>query len=110
LFFIESSNFNERIDSIAQIIRLILLTQKQKKMTVNKINKLKKLVKILISYQNSETKNLKERGAFKWGKYSNGKFANHSNSWVTFFAIQALHLYKDFLENKKNDFDEFIMI
>jgi hypothetical protein len=110
LFLMESSNFNERIDSIAQTIRLILLTQKEKKLSVNKKNKLKKLVKILISYQNSEIKNLKERGAFKWGKYSNGKFSNHSNSWVTFFGIQALYFYKDFLENKKINFDEFTIV
>jgi hypothetical protein len=106
----ESSNFNERIDSIAQTIRLILLTQKEEKLSTNKKNKLKKLVKILISYQNSEIKNLKERGAFKWGKYSNGKFSNHSNSWVTFFGIQALYFYKDFLENKKINFDEFTIV
>ena len=110
LFLIESSNFNERIDSIAQTIRLVLLTQKQKKMSINEKNKLKKLVKILINYQNPEAKNLKERGAFKWGKYSSGKFSNHSNSWVTFFAIQALYFYKDFLENKKINFDEFTIV
>ena len=79
-------------------------------MSINEKNKLKKLVKILISYQNPEAKNLKERGAFKWGKYSSGKFSNHSNSWVTFFAIQALYLYKDFLENKKINFDEFTIV
>jgi len=110
LFLINSLNFNERIDSVAQIIRLILLNQKPKKLTKTTKDKMKKLIKILLSYQNIKEKNLKERGAFKWGKYSNGKIANHSNSWVTFFAIQALYFYKDFLKNKKNNFDQFTMV
>ena len=112
LFLINSSIYHERIDAIAQTIRLIFLSKinkNKKKLIVNE-DKLQKLLKIMLEYQNLKTNNSKIKGSFSWGKKSDGTILKHSNSWVTFFAIQALFFYKDHLENKKIKFDEFTFV
>ena len=110
LFLVNSSIFHERIDAIAQTIRLIFLSKLNKKKLIVNEKKLKKLLKIMLKYQNLKTNNLKIKGAFSWGKKSDGIILKHSNSWVTFFAIQSLFFYKDYLENKKVKFDEFNLV
>ena len=69
--------------------------------------KITKLLKIMLKYQNIKTNNVKIKGSFSWGKKSDGTLLKHANSWVTFFAIQSLFFYKDYLEKKKIKFDEF---
>ena len=112
LFLINTSIYHERIDAIAQTIRLIFLStfNKDKKKLLVSEDKLKKLLKIMLKYQNLNTNNPKIKGSFSWGKKSDGVILKHSNSWVTFFAIQALFFYKDYLENKKVKFDEFTFV
>ncbi len=112
LFLINTSIYHERIDAIAQTIRLIFLStfNKDKKKLLVSEDKLKKLLKIMLKYQNLKTNNSKIKGSFSWGKKSDGVVLKHSNSWVTFFAIQALFFYKDYLENKKVKFDEFTFV
>ena len=112
LFLVNSSIYHERIDAIAQTIRLIFLSKfnKNKKKLIVAENKLQKLLKIMLKYQNLKTNNIKIKGSFSWGKKSDGTKLNHSNSWVTFFAIQALFFYKDYLERKKIKFDEFTFV
>ena len=112
LFLINTSIYHERIDAIAQTIRLIFLStlNKDKKKLLVSEDKLKKLLKIMLEYQNLKTNNPKIKGSFSWGKKSDGVILKHSNSWVTFFAIQALFFYKDYLENKKVKFDEFTFV
>ena len=112
LFLINTSIYYERIDAIAQTIRLIFLStlNKDKKKLLVSEDKLKKLLKIMLEYQNLKTNNPKIKGSFSWGKKSDGVILKHSNSWVTFFAIQALFFYKDYLENKKVKFDEFTFV
>jgi hypothetical protein len=112
LFLINTSIYHERIDAIAQTIRLIFLStfnKNEKQVKINK-DKLNKLLKIMLKYQNSNSKNPKIKGSFSWGKKSNGAELKHPNSWVTFFAIQSLFFYKDYLENKKIKFDEFNLV
>ena len=112
LFLISHSIFHERIDAIAQTIRLILLLNinSKKKLSNAYYRKLNKLLKIMLNYQNINSNNNKIKGSFSWGKKSDGKILKHPNSWVTFFAIQALFLYKDLLEKKKVKFDEFNLV
>ena len=113
LFLINSSIYHERIDAVAQTIRLIFLIKfnKNKKNLIISKPKLKKLLKIMLKYQNLKTNNSKIKGSFSWGKKSNGTILKHANSWVTFFTIQSLFFYKDFLENnKENKFDEFTFV
>ena len=113
MFLINSSIYHERIDAVAQTIRLIFLIKfnKNKKNLIISKPKLKKLLKIMLKYQNLKTNNSKIKGSFFWGKKSNGTILKHANSWVTFFTIQSLFFYKDFLENnKENKFDEFTFV
>ena len=112
IFLISHSIFHERIDAIAQTIRLILLLNinSKKKLSNAYYRKLNKLLKIMLNYQNINSNNNKIKGSFSWGKKSDGKILKHPNSWVTFFAIQALFLYKDLLEKKKVKFDEFNLV
>ena len=109
LFLINSSIYHERVDAIAQTIRLILLPNlnKDKKKLIFSERKINKLLKIMLKHQNTNTNNIKIKGSFSWGKKSDGVLLKHANSWVTFFAIQSLFFYKDYLEKKKIKFDEF---
>ena len=101
--------FHERADSIAQVLRLFFLhnnksrTQKSNKMIINN------LLKILFKYQIT-SKNKRTNGSFLWGKNSNGKVIFHSNSWVTFFSIQAFYLYKNILQNNKKTLSPFEIV
>ena len=111
LFLITHSIYHERIDAIAQTIRLIFLSQFIKKGKIKiKNKKINKLLKIMLKYQNLKTSDLKIKGSFTWGKKSNGTILKHPNSWVTFFAIQSLFFFKDYIENKKIKFDEFNLV
>ena len=109
---INSSIYHERIDAIAQTIRLVFLIQfnKEKKSLKLYEYKLSQLLNILLKYQYQTNAKQKVKGSFSWGKKSDGKIVSHANSWVTFFSIQALYFYKDFLEGKKIKFDEFTFV
>ena len=103
--------YHQRIDAVAQAIRLAFIHNLENKHNILKPkNKLNKLIKILLKNQNLKTNNKKIKGSFIWGKNSDGSMVGHSNSWVTFFAIQALYLYQDLLKNKKNQLEEFDLI
>ena len=112
LFLINTSIYHERIDAIAQTIRLIFIStfNKDKKKLMVSEHKVQKLLKIMLKYQNLNTSNPKIKGSFSWGKKSDGAILRHSNSWVTFFAIQSLFFYRDYLKNKKVKFDEFTFV
>jgi rhamnogalacturonyl hydrolase YesR len=112
LFLLTSSVYYQRIDAVAQVVRLIMLNslKKNNNYYLKSKNKLNKLIKILIANQNLKTNNKKIKGAFLWGKNSDGSVVHHSNSWVTFFAIQALYLYRDYITKKKFRFEEFDLV
>ena len=112
LFLTNSIIYHERVDAIAQTIRLIFLLTINKNNKKKKFNnlKLQKLLKIMLRYHNYKTSNQKIKGSFSWGKKSDGTILKHANSWVTFFAIQSLFLYKDYLNNRKIKFEEFNLV
>lgn len=91
----------ERSDILAQALRLGVLFLQD---IDNK--KLEKLVKRLLEFQNLKEE---QKGGFMYGFDSFGKKYEHLNSWCTMFALQALELYKQSLENKLN-FDGFLMV
>ena len=70
LFLINTSIYHERVDAIAQTIRLILLPtlNKDKKKLMFSESKITKLLKIMLKYQNIKTNNVKIKGSFSWGK------------------------------------------
>ncbi len=91
-------NFVERIDILSQSLRLIILFENNLKL--NKLDKIKiyNLVRNILNYQKFNSKNIREKGGFFWGKKSNGEHMHHLNTWVTAFAAQSLSI----LSNKKS--------
>lgn len=89
----------ERTDILAQALRLGILFSIDKE-------KLEKLVNRLIQFQNPKDK---QRGGFIYGYDDSGKKYEHLNSWCSMFALQALILYKQSLENKLS-FNKFLII
>ena len=86
--------YSERVDALAQSVRLVLLLLKDNKIDKNKFDpQIKKVIKIIVKYQ-SQSKRLKEQGGFYWGKTSKGKTSMDLNCWVTSFVIQTLILFK----------------
>ena len=111
LYLVDRIIYNERVDAIAQVIRLLLLnTDFQSVLKSDVKRKIQKLLKILLKYQNKNHNNIKVEGSFYWGKTSQGKLLKHPNSWVTFFSIQSLILLKSFLKNEKSNFDSFDLV
>jgi len=102
--------FNERVDAIAQAIRLNFINMISTNKNFFKKKKFNQILNILVFYHVNSPNNIKTDGSFLWGKKSSGDKVYHSNSWVTFFAVQALNLTRDFLENKKLKFDYFDMV
>ena len=88
-------NFNERVDVLNQVLRLIILNKK--KLNLNNHNKIKinKLINIILQYQSNQKNLKKENGGYFWGKKSNGKKTKDVNTWTTAFATQALSIFND---------------
>lgn len=102
--------YSERVDALAQSVRLVLLLLKDNKIDKNKFDpQIKKVIKIIVKYQ-SQSKRLKEQGGFYWGKTSKGKTSMDLNCWVTSFVIQTLILFKYYQANKKFKFKTFYLI
>lgn len=102
--------YAERVDAIAQVIRLNFLHLMNKEKNLLQNNKLSKIFNILLSYQDKNKKNVKTYGSFLWGKKSSGEKVIHANAWVTFFALQSLYLLKYFYDNEKIKFDPFDIV
>jgi hypothetical protein len=79
-------NYNERVDTLAQVYRLCRIFSLNDKRIDEVLHK-------IISYQ-SNAANAREYGGFKFGKSSSGEDLPHVNAWVTMFAIQAILLSK----------------
>lgn len=110
LYFEEKKIYHERVDAISQVVRLALLNSVNfNRLRFNR-KKINKLLSIILKYQNLKNNNKKIKGAFFWGKTSYGKQLKHPNSWVTFFSIQALVLFNNYLNNKKKKFDSFDLV
>ncbi len=111
LFIDNKPIFHERIDAIAQTLRLIYFCNN---FNLNKIKKKERqinlLQKILLNNQLEKNKKKKIKGGFVWGKLSNGEKKIHPNSWVTFFAIQAIILKNEKNQKKLKDFDSFHLV
>jgi hypothetical protein len=102
--------YNERIDIIAQTIRLNFLQNIAMRKNFMKKPTLLKMFKILEKFQITKNNDIKTFGSFIWGKTSTGKLVNHSNSWVTFFCIQCLELAKSIKFNKNYKMDPFDLV
>lgn len=80
-------NYNERVDVLAQVLRLAILFNLDSA-------KGKLMLEKIISYQYSG-KVAGQNGGFLFGKSSIGEKINHVNSWVTMFALQAMMIFRE---------------
>lgn len=103
--------YHERIDAIAQTLRLIYFCGNFNFIKIKKKKKkIFQLLKILLKNQMLKNKKIKINGGFVWGKLSNGEKKIHPNSWVTFFALQALIFKNEGDQNKLKKFDIFHLV
>lgn len=77
----------ERSDVLAQVLRLGLLA-----LDDSYQDKLSRLANRLLSFQD-RSEDPAKRGGFKYGFSEEGKKLDHTNSWCTMFAVQALQMY-----------------
>ena len=110
LFLKERVIYHQRVDALAQSLRLYYLHKIINKKVKTNDKNIAKILKYLFSFQYKKNKNKKTSGSFKWGNTSFGKLKPHPNSWVTFFAIQTLYLAKDSLIEKKSNLSPFDLI
>ena len=99
VFFKKKKNYNYRVDSISQFLRLLILLKID-----NKILLENSLVYSLFSIikKNLSRSNLKLfKGGFFWGYNSNGKKNYGINIWTTIFILQTIIYYKNLNSKKK---------
>jgi len=109
LYFDDSPIYHERIDAIAQTVRMGIIHIIEKRIDSHYYSHVEKLVTIIEKYQVKEG-NKQELGGVNWGKTSSGKIMAHPNSWVTAFSIQALMIYEDYLEINKLNLNLFHIV
>ena len=109
LYFDDKPVFHERIDAIAQTVRMAIIHIVEKRLDSCYYSHIVKLISLMLKYQVKEG-NKHELGGINWGKTSNGKIMEHPNSWVTAFSIQALMIHEDYLENNKLDLNLFHIV
>lgn len=81
----DALNYNERVDILAQTLRMAALHGLQ-------IDQADAIAAKLPQYINKED-DTATLGGFIFGKSSTGESLPHVNAWVTMFALQALRLY-----------------
>ena len=110
LFIDNKPIFFERVDAIAQVLRLNFLNSNFGKKNLIAKNDLIKMVNLLLKNQVKNKNNHKINGSFIWGKKSTGELVKHSNSWVTFFSLQALNMVNDYFDKIDFNLEEFDLI
>ena len=110
LFIDNKPIFFERVDAIAQVLRLNFLNNNFGKKNLIAKNDLIKIVNLLLKNQVKNKNNHKINGSFIWGKKSTGEIVKHSNSWVTFFSLQALNMVNDYFDKIDFNLEEFDLI
>ena len=105
--FYENNEFdtNERMDVLAQVLRLGVLLIQYGKLDEGYKERLDKIKKRLLEFQNTSQVH---KGGFFYG-FENGRKINHINSWCSMFALQALQFY-DLYFNKKQDISIDLLI
>ncbi len=102
----DNKDVNERIDILAQTLRLAtLVTQYGAHLDDQMLDKLSKLMEHALTFQHLEEDH---KGGFVYG-YENGKKFNHINSWGSMFALQAIDMYDKFFKNNQNVFIDLLV-
>lgn len=102
--------YNERVDILAQSLRLAAIHIGEGRITFDQEfhTKLDNLTPLILRNQ-AESDDPRVSGGFYFGRLSDGSVMPHVNVWVTAFAIQALSLYSAVL-NGDYRFDPFFMV
>ena len=100
--------YNERVDVLSQALRLAEIHLRDRRIDPALEPKLEMLVPIILRNQ-SQSEDLRARGAFYFGRLSNGEIVRHANVWVSAFAAQALILRSD-RQHGKDQFDPLWMV
>lgn len=102
--------YNERVDILAQALRLasIHLAEGRLPDTEAVRAKLEKLVTVIIRNQ-ATSDDSRINGGFYFGRLSSGDVMPHVNVWVTSFSIQGLGRYEGFLRDTF-DFNPVFMV
>ena len=99
-FYIDGvPNYNERVDALAQAVRMAIIHVSEGRLDKSYINKAKKTLSLILKYQ-AINDDIRINGGFYWGKTSKGVISKDVNSWVTAFFIQAALLTTDYMKNK----------
>lgn len=95
-----SFSHHERSDIVAQVLRLgsMLYALDHKKFNSH-LPSLEEVKKHLLLFQNRIRGC--QAGGFLYGSATDGLVRMHLNSWSTMFAIQALWMHDEFVQNKK---------
>jgi len=89
--------YNERVDILAQSLRLAAIHIGDGRLTLDLKAKLDTLVTVILRNQ-AESDDSRVNGGFYFGRLSDGSVMPHVNVWVTAFAIQGLSLYASVLD------------
>ena len=89
----------ERGDSLAQTIRLVILAIEKGLISKEYVLPLKKLASRLLAFQCQEGPPA-QKGGFHFLIDGKGRKLEHLNSWATMFAVQALEMLEKTLANK----------
>ncbi|MAH43278.1 hypothetical protein CL614_06220 [archaeon] len=107
LYVDSKPNINERVDTLAQTLRLgVLVTQYGCMIDDHVIERMAKLKDRLLSLQHLEEGS--HKGGFYFG-FEDGNKMNHVNSWCSMFALQALDMYDKFFNNNQNVFIDLLV-
>lgn len=102
--------YNERVDILAQTLRLAAIHIGEGRLTLTHElqAKLDQLVTLIQRHQ-AQSDDKRIDGGFYFGRLSDGSIMPHVNVWVTAFAIQGLSLYQSVL-NGTYAFNPFFMV
>jgi len=102
--------YNERVDVLAQTLRLAMIHVGEARLPLSpEINrKLDQLVTLILRNQASADDSRID-GGFYFGRLSDGSVMPHVNVWVTAFVIQALGLY-DAVKHNRYLFNPIFMV
>lgn len=102
--------YNERVDVLAQTLRLAMIHMGEKRIQRSAINqqKVDKLATLILRNQ-AISDDPRINGGFYFGRLSDGAIMQHVNVWVTAFAIQALSLY-DLVQRDSYQFNPVFMV
>jgi len=96
---------HERVDILAQTLRLGTILLSLGLLDKKYEEKISKLVDRLLEFQYMG-EDIKQKGGFLYGVREDGIKFNQVNCWSTVFAVQALAMYKQFLKSRsKIDFE-----